>query len=47
MLENALRQSLSMSHGDPLVFVTRPLAVVLILSGVLLTAWSLLARRRA
>ncbi len=47
MLENALRQSLSMSHGDPWIFVTRPLAAVLIAAGVALTGWSLAARRKA
>jgi putative tricarboxylic transport membrane protein len=46
MLENALRQSLSMSHGDPLILVTRPLAAVLIAAGLALTAWSLYTRRR-
>jgi len=46
MLESALRQSLSMAHGSALVFVQRPLALVLIAVGLALTAWSLLARRR-
>jgi putative tricarboxylic transport membrane protein len=46
MLENALRQSLSMAAGSPLVFVTRPIAVSLIGTGLALTAWSLLARPR-
>ena len=45
MLENALRQSLSMAAGSPLIFVTRPIAVVFIGAGLALTAWSLLARR--
>jgi putative tricarboxylic transport membrane protein len=44
MLESALRQSLSMAAGSPLVFVTRPIAVTLIAAGLALTAWSLLAR---
>jgi putative tricarboxylic transport membrane protein len=46
MLESALRQSLSMAAGSPLVFVTRPIAVVLIGAGLALTAWSLRARPR-
>jgi putative tricarboxylic transport membrane protein len=46
MLESALRQSLSMAAGSPLVFVTRPIAVILIGAGLALTAWSLLARPR-
>ena len=46
MLENGLRQSLSMAHGSPLIFVTRPIAVILIVAGLALTAWSLVARRR-
>ncbi|MBI1962438.1 MAG: tripartite tricarboxylate transporter permease, partial [Candidatus Rokubacteria bacterium] len=45
MLENALRQSLSMAHGSPLIFFTRPIAVTLIGAGLALTAWSLLSRR--
>jgi putative tricarboxylic transport membrane protein len=44
MLESALRQSLSMAGGSPLVFVTRPLAVTLIGAGVALAGWSILAR---
>jgi putative tricarboxylic transport membrane protein len=46
LLESALRQSLSMAHGSALVFVQRPLALILIVVGLALTAWSLLARRR-
>jgi TctA family transporter len=46
MLENALRQSLSMAAGSPLVFVTRPIAMTLIGAGLALTVWSLLARPR-
>jgi putative tricarboxylic transport membrane protein len=45
MLENALRQSLSMAHGSPLIFFTRPIAVTLIGAGLALTVWSLRARR--
>ena len=33
MLENALRQSLSMAAGSPLIFLTRPIAVTLIGAG--------------
>jgi len=46
MLESALRQSLSMAHGSPLILVTRPIALILMLAGLGLTAWTLLARRR-
>jgi len=46
MLEQALRQSLGMSHGDPLILVTRPGAAVLIAAGLTLTAWTLIARHR-
>jgi putative tricarboxylic transport membrane protein len=46
MLESALRQSLSMAHGSPLIFLQRPIALVLIAVGLALTAWSLVARWR-
>jgi putative tricarboxylic transport membrane protein len=46
MLESALRQSLSMAHGSALVFLSRPVALVLLASGVALTLWTLIARRR-
>jgi putative tricarboxylic transport membrane protein len=44
MLESALRQSLAMAHGSPLVFLTRPVALLLIAAGVALTLWSLRSR---
>ena len=44
--ESALRQTLSMAGGSPILLVTRPLAVLLIAAGVALTVWSLLARRK-
>ena len=46
MLESGLRQSLSMAHGSPLIFATRPIAVVLIGAGLALTGWTLISRRR-
>jgi putative tricarboxylic transport membrane protein len=46
MLESALRQSLSMAAGSPAIFVTRPIAVMLIVAGLALTAWTLYARPR-
>ncbi|MBI4247583.1 MAG: tripartite tricarboxylate transporter permease [Candidatus Rokubacteria bacterium] len=46
MLESALRQSLSMAHGSPVIFVQRPLAVILVGAGLALIVWSLLDRRR-
>jgi putative tricarboxylic transport membrane protein len=45
MLENALRQSLGMAGGSPMIFLTRPIAVTLIVAGLALTAWSLATRR--
>jgi putative tricarboxylic transport membrane protein len=45
--ESALRQTLSMAGGSPVLLVTRPLAAVLIAGGIALTVWSLLARRTA
>ena len=46
MLESALRQSLSMAHGSPTIFLTRPIALVLIAAGLALTLWSLRSRPR-
>jgi len=46
MFENALRQSMVMSSGDPLIFLTRPMsAVLLVIVAIALTA-SALERRR-
>lgn len=46
MLEAAFRQSLSMSKGDPLILVARPIAAVLIAAAVVSLTLSLWARRR-
>jgi putative tricarboxylic transport membrane protein len=46
MLESSLRQSLAMSFGSPLIFVQRPLALILMLAGVLMAAFSLYSRFR-
>ena len=46
MLESGLRQSLSMAHGSPLIFLSRPVALLLIAAGLALTAFTLLTRRR-
>jgi putative tricarboxylic transport membrane protein len=46
MLESSLRQSLSMTAGSPILLVTRPLALVFILAGVLLVLITLAARAR-
>ena len=46
MLESAFRQSLAMAAGNPLIFVSRPIAVVLIGAGLTLSTWSILARSR-
>lgn len=45
-LEEAARQSLLLSHGTPLIFVTRPLAGALFGLTVLLVLSSLLRRRQ-
>jgi putative tricarboxylic transport membrane protein len=44
--ESALRQTLGMAGGSPVLLATRPLAALLIASGIALTVWSLLARRK-
>jgi putative tricarboxylic transport membrane protein len=41
ILERALRQSLQMSLGNPDIFVTRPMAAVLLLASVVAVAWPL------
>jgi putative tricarboxylic transport membrane protein len=46
MLESGLRQSLGMAHGSPTIFLTRPVALLLIAAGLTLTTWTLVARRR-
>jgi len=46
MTEYNLRVSMLLSHGDPLILVSRPISVVLILLTVLLVAYSLRARRK-
>lgn len=45
-LEEAARQSLMLSHGDPAIFVTRPLALAFILAALVLALMPLLRRRR-
>jgi putative tricarboxylic transport membrane protein len=45
-LENALRQSLVISDGSLLVFVTRPIAASFIALAVIATSWSLYLRYR-
>jgi putative tricarboxylic transport membrane protein len=37
MLESGLRQSLGMAHGSPTIFLTRPMALILIAAGLTLT----------
>jgi putative tricarboxylic transport membrane protein len=46
MLESGLRQSLGMAHGSPTIFLTRPMALILIAAGVTLTIWTLVIRQR-
>jgi putative tricarboxylic transport membrane protein len=49
MLEQNLRRALTLSHGDPLVFVTRPLSLTILLLtiGLVYSGSRLSARRRA
>jgi putative tricarboxylic transport membrane protein len=50
MFENALRQSLTLSHGSPAIFVTRPIsALLLALALVAVTAplWTRFFRAKA
>lgn len=44
LFETSLKQSLSMSQGNPLIFLTRPLSLVLIIIALILTGLSLYAR---
>jgi putative tricarboxylic transport membrane protein len=46
MLESALRQSLSMAAGSPVLLFTRPLTLIFLIAGVLMTIFSLYARYR-
>ena len=46
MLESGLRQSLSMAHGSPAIFLTRPIALILMAAGVILTTLTLVSRSR-
>jgi len=46
LLENSVRQSLSMAAGSPGILVTRPISATFIAIGLALTAWSLLSRRK-
>ena len=36
MLEGSLRQSMTMSHGDPSIFIDRPIPLVLLILAVLM-----------
>jgi putative tricarboxylic transport membrane protein len=46
MMEDALRQSLSISRGDPTIFFTRPIAAFLLSLCVLSIAGAIVMRRR-
>ncbi len=46
MAEVYIRQSLRLSAGDPLIFVTRPLAAAFLILTVAIIAWSAFRRRR-
>lgn len=44
MLENSLRQSLSMAAGSPVLFFSRPLALTFIIAGVIMSLFSFYVR---
>ncbi|MBC7292740.1 MAG: hypothetical protein H5T84_01310, partial [Thermoleophilia bacterium] len=44
MAESNFRRSLTMSHGDPMIFVTRPISLVLLILAVGMALWPALAR---
>lgn len=46
MAENYIRQSLLISGGNPLIFVTRPIAAGFLLALVAFTAWAAFKRRK-
>lgn len=46
MLEDALRQSLTISKGSPAIFVTRPISLVLLVLAVVSVILALVSRRR-
>jgi putative tricarboxylic transport membrane protein len=46
-LERAVRQSLSMSMGDPTILVARPISAVILVIAALILLSPLLRRRRA
>lgn len=46
MLETSLRQSMGMAGGSPILLVTRPLALIFVIAGVVMAAASLYARSR-
>jgi putative tricarboxylic transport membrane protein len=46
MLESALRQSMGMAAGSLVLLFTRPLTVIFLIAGVLMTVFSLYARLR-
>jgi len=46
MVETALSQSLSMSHGSPAIFFTRPISLLLMLCIFAVGLWPLLKRTR-
>jgi putative tricarboxylic transport membrane protein len=42
MAESALRQSLIMSQGSPMIFFASPISATLVIASLLLTVWPLL-----
>lgn len=46
LFETSLKQSLSMSQGNPLIFLSRPLSLVLIVLAIILAGFSIYARFR-
>ena len=47
IFENSLRQSLTMSHGSSLIFVTRPIAAVLLALALIALSAPLLFRKKS
>jgi putative tricarboxylic transport membrane protein len=46
MAEVYLRQSLKLSGGDPLIFVTRPIAILFLVLTLAVIVWTAYKRRR-
>jgi len=47
MMESNFRRSLAMSRGDPLILVTRPIAVIILILAVFTTVTAIRRQRKA